>query len=50
VELPEDVPIEELEERKGEAMKESWTKPEFKELQVSAECTAYAGSQEETRP
>jgi coenzyme PQQ precursor peptide PqqA len=31
-------------------MMESWTKPEFEEVRVSAECTGYAGSQEEARP
>jgi hypothetical protein len=25
-------------------MKESWVRPQFEELQVSAECTGYAGA------
>lgn len=31
-------------------MKETWTKPQFEDVRVSAECTGYAGAQEKTRP
>ena len=28
------------------AMKNTWEKPEFEDLRVSAECTAYSGTRE----
>jgi coenzyme PQQ precursor peptide PqqA len=30
--------------------KETWTKPQFEDLRVSAECTGYAGSDDGSRP
>ena len=30
-------------------MKESWIRPEFEDLRVSAECTGYAGAEEAPR-
>jgi coenzyme PQQ precursor peptide PqqA len=33
-------------ERKEDVMKETWTRPEFEDVRVSAECTSYAGTDE----